>query len=72
MKVFTCPKKGCGSNQFILADIKNTLIDFSREGAIEGRPHAEDLATSTASVFCMRCNKRVPLDMAIEIIKEVV
>lgn len=72
MKVFICPKKGCGSNQFILATIKQTLVDFSQEGAVEGHPRLEYLSTSTASVFCQKCQKRVPLDMLQEIIKEVV
>ena len=72
MKEFICPHKGCGSKLFIRSSIEQTLVDFTREGAIEGHPFLEHMSTSVSRVDCYECQKRIPLDMARDIIKEVI
>lgn len=71
-KQFTCPQKGCDSKQFVLSAIAQTLVDFSQEGAVEGHPKLERLSTTPSAVFCSICQKRVTLDMAQEMLKEIV
>lgn len=72
MKEFTCPKDGCDSKQFVLATIKQTLVDFSREGAVEGHPFLEHLSTTSGDIFCYECEEKVPSDMRQEMSKEIV
>ncbi len=72
MKEFICPKKGCGSKQFVLTTTKQTLVDFTQEGAIEGHPHLEHISTSTGTIFCCECQARLPLNMTKEMLKEII
>ena len=72
MKEFTCPKEGCESHKFVLVTTRQTLVDFSREGAIEGHPFLEHLSTSSGVIFCYECEERIPHDMAQEIAREVI
>jgi len=70
MKEFTCTKEGCESKQFVIVTTRQTLVDFSREGAVEGHPFLEYLSTSAGGVFCYECETRVPDEMAREIVRE--
>lgn len=72
MKVFTCPEKKCDSNEFVISTIQQTHVDFTREGAVEGHPFITNLSSQGGSVFCYRCQKRIPIDMANEIVAEAI
>lgn len=72
MKDFICPKEGCESHKFVLVTVKQTLVDFTREGAIEGHPFLESLSTSSGDVVCYVCEEKVSHDMAQEIKQEAI
>lgn len=72
MKEFMCPEKDCGSKQFVLATTRQTLVDFSQEGAIKGHPSVNYLSTSPGSIFCYKCHERISPDMTQEMLKEIV
>ena len=68
MEVITCPEKKCDSNGFVISTIQQTHVDFTREGAVEGHPFITMLSDQGGSVFCYKCQKRIPIELAREIV----
>ena len=56
MKEFKCE---CGSKEFILFQQKETLVDFSREGAVEGHPYLTSVGIHATSMECFSCGAKV-------------
>lgn len=68
MKVFSCM---CGSKRFVLVRNSGTLVDFGKEGAVEGHPHLENIGEESCLFKCDGCGTRVPDEQAQEMLKEV-
>lgn len=69
-KQFGCPQ--CGSKQFVLVRNSGTLVDFSREGAVEGHPFLKNVGEESCLFKCDRCGTTVPDEQAQEMLKEVI
>jgi len=67
-KQFSC---ACGSKLFVLVKSSGTLVDFAREGAIEGHPHLSNIGEKSYLFKCDKCGTRVPDEQAKEMLKEV-
>lgn len=69
MKQFSC---ACGCKHFRLINHTLTLVDFSREGAIEGHPHIRNAGTRFVSLTCTNCGATVPDEQAQEMLVEII
>ncbi len=63
-----CPK--CGGAKFTIVHRKYTVVDFSREGAIEDHPYLSNGGELFDSVFCDDCSEPIEGDMAQQILRE--
>lgn len=69
-KQLKCPQCGCW--RLILVRCSGTLVDFSKEGAIEGHPFLENIGEESYLFKCDGCGTRVPDEQAQEMLKEVI
>ena len=70
LKEFSC---GCGSKEFILFQRKETLVDYGKEGAIEGHPFIASLDLRATSIECYSCGKAVTNNILFqEMLREVI
>ena len=70
MKEFKCK---CDSKEFILFQQKETLVDFSREGAVEGHPYLTSLSLHATSIECYSCGAKVTDSVTFqEMLREIV
>lgn len=69
MKKWTCI---CGSTRFSRTRQETTIVDFSREGAIEGHPLLEQIAPGNALIQCTQCGSYPPNEVQKEMLKEIV
>lgn len=67
-KQFSCM---CGSRRFILVRNTSTLVDFEKEGAIEGHPHLSNIGEESYLFKCDACGATVPSKQAKEMLEEV-
>lgn len=64
--------KACGHRVFIFTDEIHTLVDYSREGAIEGCPFIEHQGNISVKIRCAACYTVVDHDEAEQMRKEVI
>lgn len=69
MKQWTCV---CGSKVFVLTRLETIIVDFGKEGAIEGHPHIVKGGMGKQSFHCSSCGTRVPDPVVDEMLKEVI
>lgn len=69
MKEFTCV---CGSKKFYMVQTCETLVDFSKEGAIEGHPFLGGTASYFTHIICAECKTPVPKSIEKAMRKEII
>lgn len=68
-KQFGCT---CGCQKFILVKTSGTLVDFAREGAVEGHPYLSNIGGESYLFKCDGCGITVHGEQAKEMLKEVI
>lgn len=71
IREFSCPL--CGCKRFLMHRHLKLLVDFSREGAVEGHPFLEGPEQQSQPTYfsCAECQAVVPNEMSTEMQKEV-
>ncbi len=69
MREWTCI---CGSRVFVLTGLKSILVDFSKEGAINGHPYLTGVTTGKSVLVCNSCHTKIPYVAASEMLKEII